>query len=212
MPIDDKPIKSEINILKNIISKFSDLSDGVFGGVFDLIRRFKVKESSILHEVSNKSFIEESAMIISDLISRNSNGLIVSFDLRVRELSEKITALGINLHDLFFIDCVSYCQGKGTPPVFNIMALNSRDDFENITYYSLIQLRIMTTLSPFVIILSPHTLLDISDYNEIGMFFQVYVSTLERKGIPIIFIYDETADPILKRILSDLVPKKKLLE
>jgi hypothetical protein len=160
--------------------------------------------------VPHKYFIETSADIISKLLSRNNKGLILTFDYRTRELCDELKYLGADVTKLYFLDAVSYANGKGSPPVQNLVSLNQTDDFENMTYYSLIQLRIMNTLSMFVVVVAPYELLNFSDYDDIGMFFEVFSQSLERKGIPLIIIYEENQDPILMRMLKDTVIKQEL--
>jgi hypothetical protein len=209
MPIDDKPIKDEITVIKKIMVKLGDISDGVFGGIFDFVRKLSTKERSDFKEVSHEGFVKESSEIISDILERNNSGLVISFDYRLRDIVDHIRDYKNQISKLFFIDAISYCQGKGTPAVPKIISMNKPDDFENLSYYTLIQLRIMSTVSAFVLVLSPHELLKYTDYNEAGVFFKSFVDRLNAKGIPVLFIYDDSADPIFKRILSDLVAIKK---
>jgi hypothetical protein len=208
MPIDDQPIKKEVSILKKLVRRLGKISEGIFGNVFDVVRKFKSKEESAFYTAPENEFVKFSADIVSDILSRNEQGLVLTFDLRTRELAEKIKSNGLNTANLFFLDCISYFLGKGTPPIHNVISLNRPDDFENLFYYTLIQLRRLNTFIPFLIVIAPHKLLKYQDYNEVGLFFKSFTDKFKKKGIPVIFIYPDSADPILKRILSNLVPEK----
>jgi len=135
-------------------------------------------------------------------------GLAITFDYKTRELARYLEIHGIDTEKkLYFIDCISYNQGKGSPPVPNLVCLNKPDDFENLFYYTIIQLRQMDSSNNFIVIIAPNNLLEFSDYNEIGVFFKWYSQKLERQGIPIIFLYKESGDRIFRNILEGLVKK-----
>ena len=135
-------------------------------------------------------------------------GFIITFDTETRDLSEKLNKKGIDPEDLHFIDCISYYIGKGTPPVVNLTCISKPNDFDNLFYYSLIFLKKIKNPS-YIIIIAPHTLLDYSNCNDIGMFLKAYIDRMEEEGLSIILIDKEHEDKTLKNILLRLVDDRE---
>jgi hypothetical protein len=146
---------------------------------------------------------------MEELIYRNKQGVIVTFDLRTREISDELKRRNADVEkNVYFVDCISYSTGQGTPPVFNCIALNHPDEFENIFFYTVIQLEKITSDTTFVAIIAPYTLLKYTDMNEIGVLFKWFKNQLDNIGIPMIFIYKQNEERLLENILSNLVEYK----
>lgn len=208
--IDDKEIKTEKSIIEETFNKIGKVSKSLVVTVFDFLRKTLGKEPSMIYLVSDEELISDTILIIEDLLSRNNRGLIVTFDLRTRDLAEKLKSKGIDIEKrLYFLDCISYYSGKGAPPVFNLFCMNKPDDFENIYYYSLIHLKKMNVSTSFVVMIAPNVLLKYSDYNEIGIFFNWFFDKMREQEVSPIIIYPKKGDPILMRILARLVEREE---
>jgi hypothetical protein len=172
-------------------------------------KAFKRIEPSKLFVVAEEEFVEETSTIMEELIYRNKQGVIVTFDLRTREISDELKRRNVNVEkDAYFVDCISYASGQGTPPVFNCIALNHADEFENIFFYTIIQLAKIESDTTFVAIIAPYALLKYTDLNEIGVLFKWFKDQLNNIGIPIMFIYKQNEDQFLENVLSNLVQYK----
>jgi len=199
------PKKAEINAVKKALKKARDY-DTLPTNFFNFYKKKRIKEYPLLFELSGRYFNTESADIIKNMFAKHNMGLIITFDYKTRDLAATLKNSGINPEKkLHFVDCVSYNQGKGAPPVQNLFCINKPDDFENIFFYSIIQLERMNSNYSFIAILAPETLLNFTIYDEIGVFFKWYFEKLSKQQIPIIFLYKKTGDKILKNILRRLV-------
>jgi hypothetical protein len=197
--IDDKPVKQELNLAKRIQAGFAEISKGIFS--FFGAAKQAHKSELIETDETEKKAID----CITDLSGENSKGLIVSFSTDINTVLDGVKRNGIDIDSLYVIDCISYITGKGSPLARNLMTLNKVDDFENLHQYTFTQLDIMKSPLPFVIVLSPHNLLDYTDYNEVGMFFGNYIKTLKEKNVPITLIVKTGSDPILTNMLKEQV-------
>jgi hypothetical protein len=207
--IDDKPIKTEITLIKQIIGRLGDIS----GSVSDFFRRISLKEKSRLYLISDEEFTDQGIKIISNFTIYERKSLILTFDDNTRDISDGLSKKGIDvMQNIFFIDAISYSQGNGSPPVPNLTSLNTPNDYENMFYYSQIQLKNLEAESKFIIVISPGELLKFSDYNEIGTFFQPYVREMEKNSVPVIFLMKKSSDKILRDIIVRLVGKTEELD
>jgi len=200
--IDEKPMIEEIGIVKKVFLKFSDAAKYI--GNYFLFNKRPAKPKLIIFGVKN--FLDECAEEIANLTKVNSKGLIISYDYRTRDLAGKIEAKDIDVgRDLYFIDCISYNQGKGTPPVKNIFSINKPDDFEDVFYYSVVQLERMESRTAFIALIAPNTLLKFTDSNEIGVFLRWYLDKMTQHNVPVYIFLKQTGDPVLENIIANLV-------
>jgi hypothetical protein len=213
--IDEKSIKSELNIVEQLMGKLGDASKGIkdiAGNIFGLFKKVIIKEKSSLYEVSDEDFISDCADVIEDQFYKHEKCLIINFDVNSRDLAYEIKDRKIDVNsNVFFIDTVSYSKGLGAPPLLNLIPLNKPTDFENIHYYTVMQLEKMKTDKPFIVFVSINNLLKYSDYNEIGVFLRWYYDKLKDDDIPLFFVYKKSGDPMLKSIITRLLENKEIV-
>ncbi|MBR9699676.1 hypothetical protein GOV09_04425 [Candidatus Woesearchaeota archaeon] len=193
----------EEEAFKKIHAKFGKASQTLIKEFHELYRKVDSKSRSHLYYVSSENFIKDCANIIEESYNQGKYQIIVTFDLRTRDLAFNLKDRGIDLEEwLHFVDCISYATGHGAPPVFNLFCLNQPDEFENIFYYTIMHLLKLYPENTTVSVISPSTFLNYSNYNDVGVFFHWFIEKLNERGINVNLLYREDADNILHDILQ----------
>lgn len=198
-PIDDR-------FIEYLTSKYKDVEKDILEGFLYPLKIQLLKPAPELHIVPQEIFTEKCAEILINVTQKHKKGLIVTFNLKTRDISEIMEKNSIDLaKQIYVIDCISYASGLGSPPIPNVLSLYETSDLENVFYYTLMQLKRINSNPSFIAIVDPGRLLKDIDYNEIGVFFNSFTRKFVSIGIPVIFICQDLDNVILLNILAKIV-------
>lgn len=133
---------------------------------------------------SDFQYIDDCIDIITILNTKhNMQGIVIILNKATREFAYYLEQRGVNLKDIYFIDCNSIISGRGTPPIQNCIALNNPAQYENILFYALITMRKLTAKQRFVVFVSSRMFLSYDDFNEVAVFFKIFTERMKREKI-----------------------------
>jgi len=198
---DSKTPNPDTGILRKILGSVTSFSKEILQNFIGLFQKTPLGKSRF-YEIDEDRFVKEGARIIAEHMKAYEKCLIITFDIETRDLHDAILRHGVNPKRLYYIDCISYNQGHGTPPVPNIFCTNRPEDFENIYMYTVVHEFLMKTKNACVFIVRLSNLLKFTSFDEIGVFLEWYRRKLEDDKMPLIQLYPKSGDNMLKGIVK----------
>ncbi|MFH1132950.1 MAG: hypothetical protein V1735_00510 [Nanoarchaeota archaeon] len=154
------------------------------------------------------TYYERCAEIMAALMGKGMNVILITFDVRVRELFDLLEKEKADVRAVCVIDCVSLLAGKGSAPIPKLINVYRPEYFVDIQIYTYLFLKKLKFANTFVFFLSMDKLEHYQSFDEVGMFLFVFDRFVRRHRVAQIVVEHDKIDFALRSIIANYADRE----